>query len=262
MSLDGIQGSGSAYYANMDPDGYKARINTPANSPEYFNTFHKPMLERARERVGEGALTILDVACGPAMELQFFDEEIHGALTLVATDISPDILPSVRERYGNTVLAFAADVCHSPLRSGVADVALLVNAMIYSPAGMLQAVTGALKAEGEVAVNFRDFSNPHNAAFYEYYLSHGGVLLDREIQVSKTPLEVKVLDYTNCVDDDGEPEQAIRQLGQQLYFTSPADIEAVATSTGLQVVSRAPFQFESPVNPNNEIDVFVLKKAA
>jgi hypothetical protein len=259
-----ITGSNADYYANMGSAGYAARINTPAKNPYYFELFHLPVIENAFDRsVGPKIITLLDIACGPAFELGFVKD--HPAIDIIATDISPDIMPEVRDRLGSRALVFASDASHRATQTEVADVGMIVNAMIYVPDKMLESMAAALKPAGECVVNFRNFSNPYNKDFYDYYTQRGGVILDRKIETGidedrKHTFEVKVLDYTECVDDEGKPDTVIRQLGQQLYFTSREDMTRMIESTGLAIVSRKSFDFSSPVNSHNQIDVFTLQK--
>jgi ubiquinone/menaquinone biosynthesis C-methylase UbiE len=161
-------------------------------------------------------------------------------------------------------MVFVADVNHFALRDNSVDAGILVNAVVYEPNKMLEAMYKALKPKGECSVNFRAFNNRYNRAFYNYYLSHGGKLLDRELIVetkkSHRIFKVKVLDYTKCVDDNGAPDLQIRQLVQQIYFENIYDIEELIRLIGFQKVRHSTFNFSSPVNKNNQIDVFILRK--
>ncbi|MBY0110763.1 class I SAM-dependent methyltransferase [Patescibacteria group bacterium] len=255
-----IVGSGSSYYASMGEQQYAAKINTPAKSPEYFDQFHKPMLERLKQKFGT-PIGVLDVACGPAFELEFFTNDPD--VILFASDISPDILPQVQARLPQAHL-FAMDASKSVLADNIVEMGMLVNAMIYVPADMLKTMYGALKPGGEAALNFRVFSNPHNKAFYDYYTTHGGVITEKPYTIetpegSKT-FTVQVLDYTACVKDDGTPDTDIRQLGEQMYFENIEDVQALLDASGFEVLEHSLFNFSSPVNPDNQVDVFVLKK--
>jgi len=56
------------------------------------------------------------------------------------------------------------------------------------------------------------------------------------------------------------PDLQIRRLVQQIYFKNVYDIEELIRMTGFQKVKHKTFNFASPVNENNQIDVFILKK--
>ena len=71
---------------------------------------------------------------------------------------------------------------------------------------------------------------------------------------------MKVLDYTQCVNNDGTPDNQIRQLAQQIYFESVDDAKKLIEAVGFEQTGHEQFEFSSPVNPNNQIDVFVLRK--
>lgn len=122
----------------------------------------------------------------------------------------------------------------------------------------------ALKSGGECSVNFRVYGNSYNDIFYNYYTERKGELFDRNLRIETNEevksFDVKVLDYTQCVNDDGTADAQIRQLIQQIYFTSTQDIVALITASGFKIQSQAQFHFSSPVNPDNEIEVFNLVK--
>lgn len=258
-----IEGSGKDYFGAMNADQYRAKINTPAKNPVYFQKFHLPIINRAKKRVGEGnQIRVLDIACGPADELDFFKND--QGVQIVATDISHKILPSVREKLGTRSIVFASDVNNSALKDNSVDAGILVNAVVYEPDKMLETMYRALKPRGECAVNFRAFDNEHNLAFYQYYLKRGGKILDRELTVDtkkgRKTFKVKVLDYTECVDDTGAPDLQIRRLVQQVYFQNVYEIGELIRLIGFQKVNHSTFNFASPVNKNNQIDVFILRK--
>ncbi len=261
MNRGGITGPGSNYFQNMNPDAYRARVNTPAKNPEYFRKFHQLIIDRAKVKFGI-PIRVLDIACGPADELDFIkgDKDVQ----IIATDISPAILSSVKAKLGDRAEIFASDSSFPAIRENIAEVGMLVNAMIYVPDKMLSAMHRGLKQGGECAVNFRIFSNPNNKVFYDYYIKRGGKILDRElvIETAEGPktLQVKVLDYTECLNDDGTPDIIIRQLAQQMYFQSVDDVKELIKITGFEELDHSKFDFASPVNPNNQVDVFIIKK--
>lgn len=258
-----ILGSGSAYYANMSAADYAQRINTPAGIPDYYEQFHAPVLDHARAHSDGQPITVLDIACGPGFELDFFREDPD--VRIIATDISPDILPSVKKRLGEEALVFAADSSYSALRPEVADAGMVVNAMVYVPADMLRSMFDALKPGGRCAVNFRVHGNDHNRAFYDHYTERGGLVIPgtmRDDQGTDKAFDMMNLDYRQCMTDDALPDEKIRKLGIQTYFTSSADIEEIVAGIGFNAVEHGLFNFASPVNPDNQIDVLVLEKPA
>lgn len=260
MSREDIKGSGSGYYQHMDAAAYRDKINTPARNREYFERFHKPMVRRAKQRFGV-PVRLIDIACGPADELKFFENDRD--VQLLATDISPAILTGhTRKNLSGDSMAFAMDVGRSAIKDQSVEAGVLVNALVYVPDKMLSAMFNALKGGGECAANVRLFDNPHNAAFYDYYVQRGGRLSDADLAVKggTSPFRMKALDYTECINDDGTPDEKIRALGQQVYFKSIGEVEGLIRLIGFEISEHSKFNFVSPVNPDNQVDVFILKK--
>ncbi|RJR13846.1 class I SAM-dependent methyltransferase [Candidatus Parcubacteria bacterium] len=261
VSQERIKGPGTDYYKHMDSAVYERRINTPAKSPEYFEQFHKPLVERAKERFGT-PIHVLDIACGPANELEFFKNDPD--VIPIATDISEKILQEAKDKIGEKAHLFASDVTLPAIRENSVEAGMLVNAMVYVPDKMLSAMHQALKPGGECVVNLRLFNNIRNKVFYGSYAERGGNLFDRELTVDiegvSHVFKMKVLDYTECVNKDGTPDLEIRQLGQQMYFQSVEDVEKLIKGIGYEIVDHKTFQFASPVNPKNEVDVYTLQK--
>lgn len=258
---DTLAGSGSTYHANMDTADYAAHINTPAGRVDYYEQFHEPVLAHARELAGARRPRMLDIACSPGFELDFIPEDIE----VFATDISPDILPEVQRRLGDRAMFFAADASNTALRPGFADAGMMVNAMIYVPGQMLWTMFNALQPGAQCAVNFRSFNNPNNAVFYDHYLERGGILTEADLKVTDdVHLSVVGLDYRGCVTDDEppKPDEKLQRLGTQTYLGSVGDMVTLVTASGFEIVSHEPYQFPSPVNPCNEVDVFILQKPA
>lgn len=63
------------------------------------------------------------------------------------------------------------------------------------------------------------------------------------------------LDYRECDDP------MIRNLQIQRYFKSRNEIELFIANCGFEIEAYKPFHFASPVNPDNEIDVYTLRKS-
>jgi hypothetical protein len=123
---------------------------------------------------------------------------------------------------------------------------------------MLKTLFRALKPGGKCAVNFRVYGNKFNEPFYQYYLNDGGQILNQTLTVTNgdrtETFALKVLDYRQC------SEKKIRNLDRQIYFQSESDIERLIDVVGFSVENHKKFHFQSPVNPDNEIDVFTLQK--
>jgi SAM-dependent methyltransferase len=249
---------------------YTDRINSPSKSVKYFKQFHKPLIEEARVRGSQDeATTLLDLACGHGHELDpiiaaFPDVKIVGVDIAEATLIS-----STRERLGAVLLTpnayqkslekppvvlMVADVADEPVPENTVDVGIMVNAVIYKPEKMLATMLTALKPSAKCVVNFRNFSNIYNKPFYDYYLKDGAEIHNQELSVGSETFSLKVLDYNKCRDE------TIRRLDRQIYFQSTADIERLIRTVGFEIITQEPFHFRSPVNPDNEINVYTLKK--
>ncbi len=125
---------------------------------------------------------------------------------------------------------------------------------------MLQALYSSLREDSLASVNFRNFSNSFNQPFYQYYLDQNGKLIEDGIEIAKGEkqknIPVKVLDYRECQD------LTIRNLDRQTYLTSLDDMETVIGFAGFEIDDHASFHFSSPANPDNEIDVFRIRKSA
>ena len=133
-------------FGDMSVATYGAKVNTPAKNPDYFRLFHALLVERAVKSKA-GKVVLLDVACGPAQELDFFKDDKR--VELVGVDIAQDLLTAAQAR-----LPFAKFFCWDvrqtpPLPSDIApgsvDVGIALNAMIYVPDKMLGALGYGLK---------------------------------------------------------------------------------------------------------------------
>lgn len=252
-------------FGAFSAQAYASKINSPAQSLEYFKRFHLPLIREARMESVDGRILLLNVACGHGYEMDFLAEEgdpkrIDPAITVLGLDISlTTLVESTRKRFSRENIDFIiADVEHSPIASDVADVGIALNAVVYKPYHMLRTLFDALKPGGKAAVNFRVYDNLFNKAFYEFYLAQGCSLGDSEL-VAPTPdgdmeLPLKVLDYRNSSDEQ------VRSLDRQMYFRSVRDIRKLVAAVGFEIGKHGRFHFQSPANPNNEIDVFTLEK--
>lgn len=254
-----IEGSGSGYYAGgIKSEQYHARINTPARNPEYYAAYNKPLIERAKKVFGT-PIRLLDIACGPASELDFVKDDPE--IQIFATDISPDIVAEVRERLGENALVFVSDARHPVIRSGSMDAGILMNAMVYEPGHMLSAMHDALKPNAECTVNLRIFRSKKTE---HKYVDRGARLYDHvyeyTINGEKHTFPVKVFDFRECVKEDGTPDMQIRNLGEQVYFTSPEDAERLVRLIGFSVVDYSRFEFVTSAAAKSKDDVFVIRK--
>jgi SAM-dependent methyltransferase len=263
MTTSDGNGSKSAKptFGAMTVGEYTAKINTPAKNPDYFRLFHAPLVERAAASRPGRPIRVLDVACGPAQELDFLNNDAR--VELMGVDLDSGFFQAAQERLQNAKF-FSWDVrAHPPLPTGIppgsVDVGIALNAVVYVPERMLEALKFGLRAGGECAVNFRCFDNPYNLPFYTHYTERGGVLREETLMLNtarggKENFKLMALDYQNCDDP------AMKNLVIQVYFHSKTDIQRLIDVVGFEIRSCVPFHFASPVNPDNEIDVFVLRK--
>ncbi len=248
-------------YGRLSARDYTAKINSPSRSPEYFVRFHAPLIEAVKARVApDRKVRLLDVACGHGDELAFFatDPRVH----IIGVDVSRETIEhSTRVRFSTAELILA-DVSDIP-KGGIVvpnsvHVGIAVNAVVYKPYDILAALYYALQPGAKCAVNFRVFENPRNRPFYDYYVADGkgGVLSDQEVvfKAGSKSFVLKVLDYNGFVDPQ------IRSLDRQVYFQDVVDIVRLIELAGFRAISREPFRFASPANPDNEIDVFTIQK--
>jgi SAM-dependent methyltransferase len=243
-------------YATFDADAYKARINTPAKNSDYFQQFHKPLIDEAKAKAGGKQVVLFDVACGHGFELDFMQDDSQ--VEIVGMDIDVETLRNSTRKRLSKGYFIAGDVGNPPIDEGFADVGIAVNAVVYKPYDMLKTLFRALKPGGKCAVNFRVYGNKFNEPFYQYYLNDGGQILNQTLTVTNgdrtETFALKVLDYRQC------SEKKIRNLDRQIYFQSESDIERLIDVVGFSVENHKKFHFQSPVNPDNEIDVFTLQK--
>ncbi len=255
-----IKGSGPDFYKHMSPDSYREKINTPARNEDYFWRYNQPMVERAKLKFGS-PIHIIDIACGPADELDYFKDDKD--VKFIVTDISPDILPHVRDRLGPQVSAFASDANHPAVKENIAEAGILLNAMIYTPDKMLETMYTALKPGAQCSVNFRIYSLNQNI-FRMFNKKAQGQTFNRDLRVqtktrSKT-FSVKVIDFSTAMSKDGSPDIALRQVGQQMYFKSIKDVEELIKMIGFKVIEHSKFEYKSPTKINASVDVLIIEK--
>lgn len=243
------------HFEMLSESDYALRINTPARSAEYYRRFHQPVIEAAKGSC-DGNIVVVNVACGPAFELDFFGNDPR--INVIGFDIAIDpLIEALRKRLPGGMFV-RGDVSYPPVREGVADMAIALNAIIYKPWEMLCALKHVLKPGGKAVVNFRNFLNPKNAEFYIFQCRHNSTIYDSEICIEVDgrveKFRLKVVDYSNSTDEKS------RNLGHQRYFTSVDDMERFIGLSGLRIVRHETFNFSSPSNSNNEIDVYTLEK--
>ncbi len=237
-------------YDSFSRGQYEKKINSPSKNPEYFWRFHAPLVERALQ-IGRTARPVLiDVACGHANELMFFDTS---KLSIIGLDISSRSLLSAKKELPQ-VRFLQADVREGTPLPMAADIAIAVNAVVYAPGSMLSAIRESLVPWGRAAVNFRNAENALNKPFYEFYLKDNASIGEIRLAHGSEEFTLTELDYRECGDEK------IRSLDRQIYFRSVDDMVRFIEATGLKVVSHDTFHFPSPSNPDNEIDVFTLEK--
>ena len=252
-----IVGSGSGYYKHMDADIYRENITSPSRNREYLRRFLRPIIQHAKNRFGS-PIRVLDIACGPADELDFIKHDPD--IQIIATDISPDILPYVKAEIGRDVIVFASDSNFPAFKDGIAEAGILINAVIYVPDKMLEAMYRGLKPGGQCTVNFSVF----NKESYDTFLRRKGEILDRELSVltrnGQKNFNVKILETRELTKADGTPNLAMQHVGQQILFQSIDDVKELIKLTGFIEVEHSRFKFPSFSNLNNLIDVFILEK--
>lgn len=241
------------------PEDYISKINTPAQNPEYFKRFHLPLIKNAKKNSPDGKITLLDVACGYAFELDPLRDD--PAITLLGIDIARDVLAGTRKRFGaNRSLFVQADVEDPPLAENVADAGIALNAVGYKPEHVLGTLYRALKPGRRCAVNFRVYGNPYNQAFYDYYRERGATLSDQELDFHGLKFRLTVLNYATYRGENEKDTEQIRNLDRQVYFQSVKDIKKLVKAVGFKIVKHNKFHFASTANPDNEIDVYTLQK--
>ncbi len=234
-------------YSVFSRGDYERKINSPSKSEAYFKKFHLPLLEHSSQH--RDRPIVLDVACGHAHEMAFFDPS---QAVLIGVDLSGPTLVAAKRRLPE-VSFIQADVRDFKLPN-CADVAIAVNAVVYVPDLMVSTLADSLTNHGRAAVNFRNMNNPHNKPFYDHYLRDGASMSPLILKVEGEEFTLQVLDYRGCGD------KKIRSLDRQMYFQSVDDIVRFLEISGLRIISHTPFHFSSPVNPDNEIDVFTLER--
>lgn len=261
-------------YGELSAQSYIDKINSPSRSKVYFESFHQPVINEAKAQSADGAIVLLNLACGHAFEMDFLGEpvlsndqsdqpiKIDPSVRVVGFDIDRQTLvKSARNRFQHGDFDFLeADTQYPPLQNNIADVGIVLNAVVYKPNYLMKALFDALKPGKKAVVNFRAYQNPYNQAFYDYYLKQGGKIIGQELVMptfrGDAKFDLKVLDYRQIQD----PKTSI--LDRQVYFQSLPDIERFIEAVGFNIIQHDAFHFKSPANPDNEIDVFTLQKPA
>src|SRR3989344_3681947 len=183
-------------YNAFSESAYFDKINTPAKTPEYYERFHKPLVEEAKREAAPHPIVLLDVACGFAYELDFVKDD--PSVYIVGIDIASDVLAQAKKRLPNATF-IAADTEHSPLAKESADVGMALNAFGYKPDKVLETLYEALKPGKKCAMNFRVYGNTYNDAFFQHYIDQGAVLGDGDLVVGtgehNKRFKLKVLNY-------------------------------------------------------------------
>lgn len=257
----------SPTFGAMTAEMYSAKINTPAKDPNYYRWFHRPLIERAIGSKAGDKITLIDVACGPALELDFFKDNprVHS----IGVDMEQRMLSEAQQRLPGAKF-YCWDVRNEPplppgIRRASADAGILLNAMIYVPDRMLCALGYGLKGGGLATVNFRVHGNPFNEAFYHYYTERQGVIREERHyyptrEGGKEGFVMAALDYSQCIDLATGAPDPVRNLATQLYFRSGDDIIRLIEISGLSVATHTLFHFASAANPDNEIEVYTIMK--
>ncbi|KKT20090.1 MAG: hypothetical protein UW02_C0001G0003 [Candidatus Nomurabacteria bacterium GW2011_GWB1_43_7] len=239
-----IIGSGPDYYKNMSLDSYRGKVNSPAENREYAERYHIPMVTRAKEKFGS-PIHVLSIACGPADELNFIKNDPD--TKIIATDFSSYILTHAKKALGEGAGVFTSDANSPALKENIAEAGILVNAMIYAPDKMLEAMYNALKPGAQCTLNFRTFSLvEQERGVFGYFLEHGGKVLDRELPVQtrgeSRVFNVKVLDYSETTKAGSKmPDLERRQLKQQIFFMSLDDMRELAKLMGFKEIEYSRF---------------------
>lgn len=234
---------------------YDTRINTPSKNPAYYREFHAPVIEKAKKHSPDGKITLLGIACGPGNEFEFMQDDPY--LRIIGFDIDPALIQQARSKFVGTDARFdflVGDTRKPPLKKGIADVAVAVNALIYNPSELLDAARYGLKPGGKLVVNARIFGNEYNKPFYDTQLERGATLEEEEIDINGEKFHLKVVNYAT--------HKLLPQLGRQAYFISEADLERFMAAKGFIVSKHDKFHFASPDNPDNEVEVYTLQKPA
>ena len=256
-----IKGSGPHYWRATDLQTYREDVNTLGQNPKYFARFNKPMADRAKRKFGT-PIHLLDIACGPADELKFLENDPD--IRLIATDISTDVLLRMtRQNLRQNAVVFDMDVSKPPVMpDNSVECGILMNAVIYSPEKMLKVMFDALRPGGECTVNFTIPKRSLHWGIIENSLEDDGIKsLDRELKVEgrSAPFAVKVLDFSESLDSKGKPDEVARAAGQQLFFRSLKDVEELIRLAGFEMMEHSTFDSVSK-DITRRTDVFVLKK--
>lgn len=240
-------------FNRIPEEAYVSAINTPSRDPRYFEAFHKPLVQRAINRNGGKPISLVDVACGYAHELDFLRDNLD--VELWGADIADKVLEEARKRIPNAhFLQHDARSPDLPFEPGSMDIAIAVNAMTYTPDKILEFIYRSLKGDGEAAVNFRDASNPKNKAFYDYNTARGAKVYDITVALNRRNFEMTMIDYREMDDE------VLKNLDRQVFFKSIQDMEDLIGLIGFIIVEHNTFSFPSPANPENMMDVYTLKK--
>lgn len=151
-------------FHTLTEKGYTRRVCTPAARSSYFTSFHLPALEYAVWKARKG-INVLDIACGNGSQSTFF-KEYADVKMLVGVDISRQMAKKAKEHDPGYEFV-VSDVSSMPIRDNSFQLAIAVNAMIYKPQDMLNAMFDALAPGGVAVMNFRLAGREENAGYFE-----------------------------------------------------------------------------------------------
>ncbi len=255
--------------ADFDPlnKTYEAKINTPADIPEFHERFTRDLMEDALAMHPNGT-NVLVLASGPANEVRHIPDDPR--ITIICADRSRELLNRAAQTFtarNNTINYVQMDVANSQdinkVKEGSCGAALLINGMIYEPVAMMNTLNHVLEYGGEAVVNFYLPGSPYMQPFFDKQIKQRGatekdVDLDVPTANGVKTFKLKGIDFTTVKEEEG-----LRTLGTQVHFQSVENIREFIGLMGFEVVEESKFYFTSPdnqVSPGNETVVMTIRK--
>ncbi|VVB58501.1 Methyltransferase domain protein [Candidatus Anstonella stagnisolia] len=258
-------------FAVFNDAAYRKIIGSPSASREYFERFHKPLLEELQGGCCKngmctgttGKKVLLDIACGHGHELEFLKD--GNRIKIIGLELSRDVLLEYTRKSFPDAFFVAADVRASPLKHEFADAAIAANAVIYEQWEMLQVIFNSLKEGAKAVVNF-------TLLRAEEELGKGlldtGAVSTVKVNANGREFRLRALDFSHGHADEGRLEGFVRakilgpslkSVGTQVHFRSIEDVEGFVQHAGFLIVGHETFQYanESGVK---ETEVYTLQK--
>ncbi|MFA6213902.1 MAG: class I SAM-dependent methyltransferase [Candidatus Micrarchaeia archaeon] len=236
-------------FGAFDQSQYRNRAGTPSHDIEYFNKFHRPLIDKLGQKFG-APLRVLSIACGYGHELEFFKDDAR--LRITGIDMSKDMIEDDRKRFPGMEFAIV-DVSRKRPPTEAFEGAIGVNAMIYCPDKMGNYAFRSIRPGGLAVINFTDASREENRPYFEACKQRGTIDEKMTLEVKGKKFELLVMDYT-------KREDICKNAGKQMFFTGRRCIEDFLGIVGFEIVLHGKYVYGTLGYNGILMDVYTLAK--